>query len=284
MRQECYNWPLLNMGKENNNLNKEMTFSFSSAGIFFTILTILLLSTSLVVTTTFTTNKAFAQTSLSSLLSSSNGNANNNNIPNAKVLYETGTMSLPTSVKGFIINLPDETHELDTANKTISHQNAHYLPTNLAIPSGTAIAFIHGDPNHTHIESVTDTSTGEVVWQTIPVKHPGASDVKILAPGSYNVSDLKYPSMKGTITVKSNPKSTGSLVLGGFFCPTPSLTKYKSDFTTAGFQVLSTYDFLSKTKQRDISGPTTLLVYSTTLPMQDALTKLMPLLGSLPYL
>lgn len=254
--------------RKGNNRKTPMVYA---TGIFFTIFILL---TSFIIANTLTSNEASAQTS--SLLS--------NNIPTAKTLYETGTMSLPTSVKGFIINLPDETHELDTANKTISHQNAHYLPTNLAIPSGTAIAFMHGDPNHTHIESVTDTSTGEVVWQTIPVKHPGASDIKILAPGSYSISDLKYPSMKGTITVKSNPKSTGSLVLGGFFCPTPSLTKYKSDFTTAGFQVLSTYDFLSKTKQRDISGPTTLLVYSTTLPMQDALTKLMPLLSSLPYL
>jgi len=42
--------------------------------------------------------------------------------------------------------------------------------------------------------------------------------------------------------------------------------------------------FLSKTKQKDISGPSTLLIYSTTLPMQEALTKLKPMLASLPYL
>ena len=42
-----------------------------------------------------------------------------------------------------------------------------------------------------------------MVWQTIPVKHPGASDVKIFdTPGSYSISDIKYPSMKGNITVE----------------------------------------------------------------------------------
>jgi len=87
----------------------------------------------------------------------------------------------------------------------MSHQNAHYLPGNVVIPSGTAIAFVHDDPNHIHVESVTDTSTGKVVWQTIPVKHSGASDIKIPdTPGTYSISDIKYPSMKGNITVESN--------------------------------------------------------------------------------
>jgi len=238
-----------------------------------------------IISNTLLNNAAFAQ---SSSLSSSSVAGINNNIPSAKSVFDTGRISLPSSVKGFIISLPDETHELDTANRTISHQNAHYLPSNLVIPSGTAVAFVHGDPNHIHVESVTDTSTGKVFWQTTRIRHPGASDIKIFdTPGSYSISDIKYPSMKGTITVEgSTGKSStaGNLVVGGFFCPTPSLTKYKTDFTTAGFQVLSTYDFLSKTKQHDISGPTTLLIYSTTMPMQDALTKFVPLLGSLPYL
>jgi plastocyanin len=207
-------------------------------------------------------------------------------IPSAKSVFETGTMLLPSTVKGFIISLPDETHELDTANKTISHKNAHYLPTNLIIPNGTSIAFVHGDPNHIHVEVIRDNSTnGSVVWQTIPVKHPGSSDVKALpAAGFYAVSDPKYPSMKGTITVQKNVQSHGNLVIGGFFCPTPSLAKYKSDFAANGFQILSQFSFLSITKQADIAGPTTLLIYSTTMPMQDALTKLLPMLGSLPYL
>jgi plastocyanin len=261
---------------------------FATILILSSILSIVHISIS-IISNTLLNNAAFAQSS--SLPSSSI--ARINNIPSAKSVFDTGTVSLPSSVKGFIISLPDETHEFDTANRTMSHQNAHYLPSNLVIPSGTAIAFVHGDPNHIHVESVTDTSTGKVFWQTTRIRHPGASDIKIFdTPGSYSISDIKYPSMKGTITVESNnakksstaDNNSNNLVVGGFFCPTPSLAKYKTDFTTAGFQVLSTYNFLSKTKQHDISGPTTLLIYSTTMPMQDALTKLVPLLGSLPYL
>jgi hypothetical protein len=76
-------------------------------------------------------------------------------------------MSLSDSVSGFIIYIPDEAHHPLTDNKTMSLKNAHYIPSNLIIPSGTAIA---------------DYSSN----------HPGGSDTKILSPGSYTISDQKY--------------------------------------------------------------------------------------------
>jgi hypothetical protein len=89
--------------------------------------------------------------------------------------------------------------------------------------------------------------------------------------------------MGGNITVQGNINSKGDLVVGGFFAPTPSLAKYKADFASAGFQILSEYNFLSKVVQKDIAGPTTLLVYSTTMPIQDAIIDLKPIIASLPY-
>jgi hypothetical protein len=204
-------------------------------------------------------------------------------VPDAKSVFNTGMLSLPSTVKGFIVYIPDEAHHPPSDNKTISPNNANYIPTNLAIPRGTSIAFVHGDPNHIHVEILKNNKTGQVVWQTTPVTHPGASDVKVLDPGSYSVSDKKYTNMKGTLTVDSNIQSNGDLTLGGIFVPTPSLSEYKADFASAGFQVLSTFDFLSKTVQKDISGPTTLMIYSTHLPVQDAIAKLKPLIVSLPY-
>jgi hypothetical protein len=208
-----------------------------------------------------------------------------NRIPTAKSVFDTGIMSLPTSVSGYIINIPDEAHHPLSDNKTMSLKNAHYIPSNLIIPSGTAIAFVHGDPNHIHTELVKDASTGNIVWQTIPVKHPSGSDTKILGPGFYTISDKKYsPPMSGNITVQGNVHSKANdLVVGGLFVPTPSLSKYKSDFASAGFQVLSEYNFLSKVVQKDIAGPTTLIIYSTTMPIQNAIANLKPIIASLPY-
>jgi len=239
------------------------------------LLTIILFSSALA-------NSAYSQTT---------GNSNTNiartltgvAVPDAKSVFNTGMLSLPSTVKSFIVYIPDEAHHPPTDNKTISPNNANYIPTNLAIPRGANIAFVHGDPNHIHVEILKENKTGQIVWQTTPVTHPGASDVKVLNPGSYDISDKKYTNMKGTITVDSNTQSKGDLTLGGFFVPTSSLSKYKADFAYAGFQVLSTFDFLSKTVQKDISGPTTLMIYSTHLPIQDAIAKLKPLIVSLPH-
>jgi hypothetical protein len=247
-----------------------------------TIGMVLLLTTLLLFCTDQLSHTALAVSELATNDSLNTSGSSGGDIPNAKSVFDTGTMSLPTSVSGFIIDIPDEAHHSLTDNKTISLRNAHYIPSNLIMPSGTAIAFVHGDPNHIHIEVVKDR-TGNVAWQTIAVSHPGGSDTMILGPGSYTISDQKYAPMSGNVTVEDNVQSKGNLLVGGFFAPTPSLQKYKSDFAAAGFQVLSEYNFLSKVVQKDIAGPTTLLIYSTTMPIQDAITNLKPIIASLPY-
>ena len=175
-------------------------------------------------------------------------------------------------------------HHFDNENLRISLENGHYLPENLVIPSGTAIAFVHGDPNHVHTEIVTDSNSGNSVWTTTTISHPGATDSKVLPPGTYTITDVKYPSMKGTVTVNPNIKSNGNLVTGAIFVPTPLLEQYRSQFQSAGFQIASTYDFTSAvTKQKDLTGPTTLIVYSTNQPLDNTQSKLLPILKLLPY-
>ena len=108
-----------------------------------------------------------------------------------------------------------------------------------------------------------------------PVTHPGGSDVKVLDPGSYGVTDKKYSNMKGTITVDSNAQSNGDLTLGGFFVTLPPLyLNIKRTLRLRGYEVLSTFDFLSKTVQKDINGPTTLMIYSTHIPITRCNDKL----------
>lgn len=151
-----------------------------------------------------------------------NGPNNNNNgggIPSAQSVYETGTMTLPSTVSGAIISIPDEGHHPLVDQKTISLKNPSYVPSNLVVPSGASIAYVHGDPGHVHVGTVTDSSSGTVAWQTTPVEHPGGSDAKVLPAGKYDVKDEKYPDMKGTITVSNNVKSAGNLVVGGLFVP-----------------------------------------------------------------
>ena len=120
----------------------------------------------------------------------------NENIPSAQSVYDTGTMALPSTVKGVIISIPDEGHHPISDEVTISLKNPSYLPTNLVVPTGTSITFVHGDPGHVHEATVADSNSGTVAWQTTAVKHPGGSDVKVLPAGNYDVTDEEYPDMK----------------------------------------------------------------------------------------
>jgi hypothetical protein len=222
-------------------------------------------------------------------ISSDTGNSqtvepNQNSIPMAQTVFDSGTMRLPPSISGVIIFIPDEAHHPPEEDKTISAMNPNYLPSTLEIPEGTEVAFVHDDPSHTHIGIVKDKN-GSTIWTTIPVEFPDGSDIKKLeSSGSpYSVSDDQYsPPMEGRIIVTSE-KTTGSLTVGGFFCPTKQMTECKTDFSNAGFQILSEHNFETKSVQKDISGPNTLIIYSTTLPIKDAITKLGPIIESLPY-
>jgi hypothetical protein len=126
------------------------------------------------VNTTFDNNFARNMTNVSSLstdkrdISSSTNVSSPNSIPTAQSIFDSGTMTLPSSVKGVIIFIPDEAHHPPTDQKTISPKNPNYLPNTLETPEGTELAFVHDDPSHIHVGIVKDRD-GNPVWTTIPV-------------------------------------------------------------------------------------------------------------------
>ena len=205
-------------------------------------------------------------------------------IPSAQSVYDSGVMSIPSSVKGVIIFIPDEAHHPPTDQKTISPKDPNYVPATLEVPEGTEVAFVHDDPNHVH-QSIVKDKSGNVAWTSTSFVFPAGSDSKSLSlSGSrYTVSDKDYsPPMEGKIVVTPQ-KSTGTLTVGAFFCPTGRVSDCKSDFTKAGFKVLSEYNFVTKTVQKDIAGDNTLLIYSTTATLDSAIKSLGPMIKTLPY-
>ena len=193
-------------------------------------------------------------------------------------------MSLPSSVKGVIVFIPDEAHHPPEDEKTISPKNPNYVPATLEIPQGTEVAFVHDDPGHIH-QSIVKDKSGNEAWTSTSYEFPDGSDSKSLSlSGSpYSVSDKDYsPPMEGKIIVTPQ-KSTGTLTVGAFFCPTAQVSDCKSDFTKAGFKVLSEHNFVTESVQKDIAGDNTLLIYSTTAPLNTAIKSLGPIIETLPY-
>jgi hypothetical protein len=223
--------------------------------------------------------------------------------PNAQLVYQTESMNIPRSVGTFIWYIVDEAHE-NTATqpwKHVSDHNAIYIPTNLVIPQGTAIAFLDADAPwdtpHPHTINVIDSSN-KIVYTTGRLDYTNSSDAKVLPIGHYTVQDTKYPWMKGNLTIAPNPqKSVGNLIMGGFYTPTTQVANnkdndggthpgwlgyYKEQFAKNGFKILDTFNFHYATCKYcpggfwpdQKSADHTLILFSTSQPLSDAMNKL----------
>jgi hypothetical protein len=146
-------------------------------------------------------------------------------IPSAEVIHLTESMKIPPSVRTFVILIPNEAHEnwSDEQHKLITDKNSYYVPTNLIIPKGTAIVFLHADapwdtPNPHSIE--VQDSAGNVVYDTGQLDYTFSSEPVVLpSPGTYNIVDKAYDTKEAMITVLDNETSTGNSIVGGFYTP-----------------------------------------------------------------
>lgn len=266
---------------------------------------LILLSLIAVVNTTSLLNSAFAQSlNENGQIPSQSSNVDStvqqsSDIPSAETVYQSQSMTLPSSVRSFVWYIVDEAHEnsINEKHKYISDHNPIYLPTNIIIPEGTSITFLDADAPwdtpHPHIINIIDSS-GKLVYSTEKLDYTNSSTPKVLPSGKYSVVDTKYTWMKGNITVRADEKSAGTLVSGGFYTPTNQVANnkdndggthpgwlgyYKTEFPANGFKILSTFDFHYATCKYcpggywpdQKTGDHTLIIYSTDQPLSSAL-------------
>jgi hypothetical protein len=236
---------------------------------------------------------------------------NNTTIPSAQSVYTSQSMTLPTSVETFVWYVVNEAHENSAteSHKYLSDSNPIYLPTNLVIAQGTAISFLDADAPwdspHPHTIDIVDIS-GKVVYSTGRMDYTNSSAPKVLPSGKYTVMDTKYTWMKANLTV-TTAKSNGNMILGGFYTPTVQVANnkdndggmhlgwlgyYKTEFPKNGFNILSQYNFHYATCRYcpggywpdQKTGDHTLIIYSTSEPLMEALSKLSKMVWNNVYI
>ena len=139
-----------------------------------------------------------------------------------------------------------------------------------------------------------------------------SSKPTILPIGKYKITDIKYPWMKGTLTItdNNNGSSSGSssnLIIGGFYTPTNQVANkldndggshpgwlgyYTNEFPKNGFSILNKYDFHYATCKYCPGGfwpdqktaDHTLIIYSTSQPLTEALSKLSKMVWNNVYI
>ena len=245
--------------------------------------------------------------------------ATTTNIPTAQSVYTSQSITLPPSVKSFVWYIVDEAHEntYTSSHKKVSDHNPDYLPTNVVIPQGVSLTFLDADAPwdtpHPHTINILDSSSGNVIYTTGKLDYTNSSKPITLPVGKYGVTDIKYPWMKGTITVTVTDKksngggSSSSNLIGGFYTPTNQVANnldndggshpgwlgyYANEFPKNGFSILSKYNFHYATCKYCPGGywpdqkaaDHTLIIYSTNQPLSEALSKLSKMVWNNVYI
>ena len=264
------------------------------------------------------TSTGTTTTSATAALVKSSSKIYNSTIPSAESVYSSQSTSLPTSVSSFVIYIADEAHE-NTATapwKHVSDHNPIYIPSNLVIPQGVTISFLDADAPwdtpHPHTINVIDTSSGKIAYTTGRMDYTNSSEPVVLPTGKFNVVDIKYGWMKGTITVtaaatQQKQNDASNLVIGGFYTPTNQVANnkdndggthpgwlgyYKAEFPKNGFTILSQYNFHYATCKYCPGGfwpdqkaaDHTLIIYSTEQPLSKTLNKLAKMVWNNVYI
>ena len=88
-----------------------------------------------------------------------------------RLFIQRNRSKVPPSVGTFVTLIPNESHEnwSDEKHKLITDKNSYYGPTNLIVPNGTAIVFLHADapwdtPNPHTIEIQDSTGNAGTYW------------------------------------------------------------------------------------------------------------------------
>ncbi len=240
--------------------------------------------------------------------------ATTSSIPSAQSAYKSQSITLPISVKSFVWYIVDEAHEntYTSSHKKVSDHNPDYLPTNVVMPHGTSLVFLDADAPwdtpHPHTINILANNSGNIFYSTGKLDYTNTSKPIILPVGMYDVVDTKYPWMRGTLTVTdSKNDDISNLILGGFYTPTNQVANkldndggshpgwlgyYTSEFPKNGFSIVSKYNFHYATCKYCPGGfwpdqkaaDHTLIVYSTSQPLSEVLSKLSKMVWNNVYI
>ena len=191
-------------------------------------------------------------------------------IPSAASIYDSETLNLPPTVKGVIIEIPNEAHE-PTPQQRMGPKNGEFLPLNIVMSAGTSLAVLNGDAGHTHTVNLGSKAGGSIPYT-------GTALFPSVTPGTYEVVAGGI-ARHAKLTVNPTPAS-GNTTIGIIYVPTDLVPKFKTAFTASGFSILSEHSYAWKVGR---IPQHTVLVYSTTQDIQAAVDKLPPIARMLTY-
>ena len=217
----------------------------------------------------------------------------------AKNILDNKTLTVPSSVKNFVILIPNEAHESPLLPKEQRLINQPYVPQNLVSGANTQIIWFSGDVGHTREITLTDENSKEVynsrlkfntATEPLLLNHSGkftyfeknanTQDPKFVMEGSITITNTDVPqNSNDNMTVSESPFDS-MLVL---MVPTNDIKKHIMTFVDNNVNIIDIYSFKDLRETGGGGANQTLLALGTNNPLDESISVLKQITSSLPY-
>ena len=214
-------------------------------------------------------------------------------------IFNDKILTVPHTVKNFIVLIPNEAHESPLLPEEKRLINQPYVPQNLAVGPQTNIIWFSGDVGHTRKVTLTDDNSKEIFDSTL--KFNSASEpLSINQSGKFayheenvNTQDPEFV-MEGTITIASSdsPSNMSSSVndtqpnidtMAVLMVPTEDIEEHSEIIDENNVSILDQYSFKDLRETGSGGKNQTLLVLGSNDPPDETIAVLKKITSKLPY-
>ena len=226
--------------------------------------------------------------------------AQNSDLQNmATDIFNDKILTVPNTVKNFIVLIPNEAHESPLLPKEQRLINQPYVPQNLVVDPQTNIIWFSGDVGHTRKVTLTDDNSKEIFDSIL--KFNSASDpLSINQSGKFkyheedaNSQDPEFV-MEGTITIANSdsPSSINNNVndtqpnietMAILMVPTEDIKEHSEIIRENNVDILDQYSFKDLRETGSGGKNQTLLVLGSNNPPDETIAVLKKITSKLPY-
>jgi hypothetical protein len=214
-------------------------------------------------------------------------------------IFNDKILTVPNTVKNFIVLIPNEAHESPLLPKEQRLINQPYVPQNLVVGPQTNIIWFSGDVGHTRKITLTDDNSKEIFDSIL--KFSSASEpLSINQSGKFNYHEEGANSqdpdfvMEGTITIASSdsPSSINNNVndtqpnidtMAILMVPTEDIKEHSEIIRENNVNILDQYSFKDLRETGKGGENQTLLVLGSNNPPDETIAVLKKITSTLPY-
>ncbi len=214
-------------------------------------------------------------------------------------IFNDKILTVPNTVKNFIVLIPNEAHESPLLPEEKRLINQPYVPQNLVVGPQTNIIWFSGDVGHTRKVTLIDDNSKEIFDSTL--KFNSASDpLSINQSGKFTYHEEDANSqdpdfvMEGTITIASsdspsnisnnvNDTQTNIDTMAALMVPTENVKEHSEILGENNVNILDQYSFKDLRETGSGGDNQTLLVLGSNDPLDKTITVLEKITSTLPY-